>query len=70
VHLNKDGIEVGFAHKSDSSTHLKSSRNHMQSARKRQGIIRIASLAMNAVQDSWYDFKYYWASIYHYSMRR
>ena len=65
MHLNKDGIEVGFAHKSDSSTHLKASRIHMQSARKRQGIIRIASLATNAVEDRWYDFKSYWAAIFY-----
>jgi len=64
VHLNKDKIEVGFAHKSDSYTHLKASR-HMHSARKRQGIIRIASLATNAVEDRWYDFKSYWAAIFY-----
>jgi len=30
-----------------------------------QGIIRIASLATNAVEDRWYDFKSYWAAIFY-----
>jgi len=60
--LNRHKIEVGFAPKSDSSPSLKEIRIQIN-LRISQAITRIASMATDAAEDRWYDFKSYWAAI-------